>query len=87
MKEAGEIFHYHQFLWSCFFEIVVSLILLFFVLGVSCIGGVAVIILSVPLGTFAAKKLKDFQKKMLTDKDERIGVIEEVLNSIRVVKV
>ncbi len=86
-KEVSEWMCYFPFMWSCLTEISLSLGLLCYLLGVSALGGVMAMFLMVPMSAFSSKYLDGFQKKLLTMKDERMGVINEMLSGIRIIKV
>lgn len=75
-----------QTIWSGPFQIIVSLILLWFQLGWATFGGVAVIVLMIPLSGLVAKMLEHFQVLIMRVKDERIKSLNEVLNGIKIIK-
>ena len=72
---------------GCFLEIIICLVLLSLVMGPSALSGVTVMILSIPFGGYVAKYLDKYQNELLEKKDERMSVITEVLNGMRIVKV
>ena len=53
--------------------------LLFYVLGLAALGGVVFMVLSVPLGKWTTKKTQDFQKILMTRKDDRMSVVGETM--------
>lgn len=53
--------------------------LLFYVLGTAALGGVAFMVLSVPLGKWTTKKTQAFQKILMTRKDDRMSIVGETL--------
>lgn len=55
-------------------------------LGPSCLGGVAVILVMMPVTRYVAKWMGSMQKKMMKVKDKRIEVNSEVVGNMRVVK-
>lgn len=58
---------------------IISVVLLFYVLGVAAIGGVAFMVLSVPLGKWTTKKTQAFQKILMARKDDRMSVVGETM--------
>lgn len=62
-----------------FKQVIVAIALLFYVLGISAFGGVAFMVLSVPLGKWTTKKTQAFQKILMKRKDDRMSVIGEAL--------
>lgn len=87
VNEVQDFITYFNFTWCSLLEMAITLVLLYLVLGVSSLGGVAVMILSSPFSGIATKYLDKFQKEMLKIKDERMGVMNEVLGGIRIIKV
>ena len=58
-----------------------SVALLFYVLGVSAIGGVIFMVLSVPVGKWTTKKTQAFQKILMKRKDDRMSVVGETMQA------
>jgi ABC-type multidrug transport system fused ATPase/permease subunit len=87
VKEIEEFVCYAHFVWSCLLEVVIVMVLLYNVIGVSAFGGVGVMILSIPFNSVAFTFMSKFQEEQLGLKDERMGVLNEVLNGIRIIKV
>lgn len=48
-------------------------------LGVAAMGGVAFMVLSVPLGKWTTKQTQAFQKILMTRKDDRMSVVGETM--------
>ncbi|KAI9650783.1 Transporter of the ATP-binding cassette (ABC) [Ciborinia camelliae] len=67
-------------------QISVAVILLFSILGVSSLTGVIIMILLMPVNAFIAQKLTNTQQKIMSATDERIQATNELLQSIRLVK-
>lgn len=53
--------------------------LLFYVLGISAVGGVVFMVLSVPLGKWTTKKTQAFQKTLMKRKDDRMSIVGETM--------
>lgn len=49
-------------------------------------GGLAVIILTIPVTAFVAKMIKKYQVKMMKINDERVKIVNEMLNGIKIIK-
>lgn len=58
---------------------IVSVALLFYVLGVAALGGVAFMVLSVPLGKWTTKRSQAFQKVLMSRKDDRMSIVGETM--------
>ena len=73
-------------LWSAPFTLAISLYFLWNTLGASVLGGLAVMILLVPLNIFIQKKNKELVLSQMEAKDERVKLMNEVLSGIKVTK-
>lgn len=87
VSEISEFVAYFHFLWSAALEAGICLFLLYMVLGVSAVSGLAVMCLTLPLGGVGSKFLETYQQDQLKIKDERLAVITEILSGIRIIKV
>ncbi|KAI5474447.1 ABC bile acid transporter [Pseudohyphozyma bogoriensis] len=83
---VSEIASYLHFLTELSLTIVVTLVLLFRVLGLSAIAGLATILVCVPLQTYIAKVFYKYQVKVLAAADARLNLATEVITSVRIVK-
>lgn len=70
--------------WSSPLEVLVSLALLYFVVGYAILAGLAVIVLLVIANAFMSWKYQILQKKLMETKDDRIKLMTEILNGIKV---
>uniref|UniRef100_A0A1X7VVN1 ABC-type glutathione-S-conjugate transporter n=1 Tax=Amphimedon queenslandica TaxID=400682 RepID=A0A1X7VVN1_AMPQE len=77
---------YMHYLWSSPLQIVLSLIFLYATMGPSIFAGFGVMILLVPLNMVMAALSRRFQVQLMTWKDSRIKIVNEVLNGIKVIK-
>ncbi|XP_072313056.1 ATP-binding cassette sub-family C member 3 isoform X2 [Eucyclogobius newberryi] len=73
-------------LWSAPLQIMLALYFLWQNLGPSVLAGVAVMILLIPLNAFIAMKTRSYQVEQMRYKDERIKLMNEILNGIKVLK-
>lgn len=77
---------YLHMAWSAPFQIAIAMYMLWKLVGVAVLGGVAVMVLVIPLNTLLARKQGAIQKRMLINKDQRLKATNEVLSGIRVIK-
>ncbi|XP_047916408.1 ATP-binding cassette sub-family C member 2 [Anser cygnoides] len=75
----------HQ-LWSSPLQIIVSIVFLWGELGPSVLAGIAVMVLLVPINGFLVAKAKTIQVRNMKNKDERMKIMTEVLNGIKILK-
>ena len=73
-------------IWSSPLQIGLSLYFLWGEMGPSSLGGVAVIVLMVPVTRLVAKKMGGLQKKLMVAKDARIELNSEVLGGMKIIK-
>lgn len=75
-----------QLIWSGPFQIILCLVSLFNLLGNSMWVGVFILFITVPLNTRIFRFQKKLQKEQMKVKDERTGLISEILNNIKSLK-
>ncbi|NXI19483.1 MRP1 protein, partial [Irena cyanogastra] len=77
---------YINMIWSAPFQVILALYLLWRNLGPSVLAGVAVMVLLVPINAVMAMKTKTYQVAQMKSKDNRIKLMNEILNGIKVLK-
>ncbi|XP_012587108.1 PREDICTED: multidrug resistance-associated protein 1 [Condylura cristata] len=77
---------YINMIWSAPLQVILALYLLWLNLGPSVLAGVVVMILMVPLNAVMAMKTKTYQVAHMKSKDNRIKLMNEILNGIKVLK-
>ena len=75
-----------QLIWSGPFQIILCLVSLYSLLGNAMWVGVFILVITVPLNTTVFKHQKNLQKSQMKVKDERTGLISEMLNNIKSLK-
>ena len=73
-------------LWVSPLIIVLSMISLWNLIGPSCLAGLAVMILLIPITSVTSTYMRKFQFANMRTKDKRIKVMNEILEGIRVLK-
>ncbi|XP_008584452.1 PREDICTED: multidrug resistance-associated protein 1 [Galeopterus variegatus] len=77
---------YINMIWSAPLQVILALYLLWLNLGPSVLAGLAVMILMVPINAVMAMKTKTYQVAHMKSKDNRIKLMNEILNGIKVLK-
>jgi ATP-binding cassette subfamily C (CFTR/MRP) protein 1 len=77
---------YLHAIWYSFLQIGLALYFLWGQLGVASLGGVAVMIIMMPLTKSVAQWLAGIQKKLMVAKDARVQLNSELLSSMKVIK-
>nr|XP_056705308.1 ATP-binding cassette sub-family C member 2 [Euleptes europaea] len=75
----------HQ-LWSSPLQIALSIAFLWGELGPSMLAGIGVMLLLLPINAVMVTKARAIQMKNMTNKDERMKIMNEVLNGIKILK-
>ncbi|ORX44614.1 multi drug resistance-associated protein MRP [Hesseltinella vesiculosa] len=73
-------------LWNSPFQIIVALYFLYQTMGASTFAGVFLLILVIPINGIIAKTMRKYQKRQMKNKDQRIKLMNELLNGIKVIK-
>ncbi|CAG2247906.1 ABCC1 [Mytilus edulis] len=87
--DAGRIstcFHNINFLWTIPFMFCSTLFLLWQTLGVSAFIGLGIVVVLIPFNSYLVKKGKDLHLEVMDLKDNRVKMMNEVLNGIKVLK-
>ncbi|CAH1990666.1 unnamed protein product [Acanthoscelides obtectus] len=77
---------YLNMIWSAPLQICLSLYFLWMELGPPVLAGLAVMITLIPINGFIANRVKTLQMKQMKNKDERVKLMNEILNGIKVLK-
>lgn len=77
---------YLNMIWSAPLQISLAIYFLWQILGASVLAGLAVMVVLIPVNGVIANKAKNLQIKQMKNKDERVKLMNEVLNGIKVLK-
>jgi ABC-type multidrug transport system fused ATPase/permease subunit len=75
----------HEF-WSTPLQIAIALYLLWAQLGVATLAGLGLMIFLIPINGYITGKIRFITSRLMTHKDQRIKLINEMLNGIKVLK-
>ncbi|XP_061080827.1 multidrug resistance-associated protein 1 isoform X2 [Conger conger] len=81
-----DLITYINMVWSAPLQVILALYFLWQTLGPSVLAGVAVMVLMFPINAVIAMKNKTFQVAQMKSKDNRIKLMNELLNGIKVLK-
>ncbi|KAK4875040.1 hypothetical protein RN001_011462 [Aquatica leii] len=82
----AELVPYINMVWSAPLQILISIYFLWQLLGVAVLAGVAVMIVLIPVNGAIVKRVQMLQLSQMKNKDDRIKLVNEVLNGIKVLK-
>lgn len=74
------------FIYGSPFEIVIACCFLYQILGWSAFAGFVVLVLGWPLNSFLTKRSIRIQKAVMTARDKRMGVLNELIGAIKFIK-
>nr|QUF59457.1 ATP-binding cassette transporter Abcc10 [Brachionus angularis] len=76
---------FHSF-WSLPFQLLITLYLLYNQIGISFLVGVCFVIILIPINKFLSDYIGKVQTRLMQFKDQRVKIITEFLDGIRVIK-
>lgn len=85
-QRFNDVTNFIHLLWSCPLQIILAITFLWFELGPSVLAGLLVMVLMVPINGWLATKSKDLQMKNMKFKDERMKIVNDILNGIKILK-
>jgi ABC-type multidrug transport system fused ATPase/permease subunit len=85
-KRLADLCSYGMTIVSGPFQILVAMLLLWQQIGVSVFGGLSVMLASLPINAWLARRGQKLQKALMTVKDSRVSATNESLTGIRMVK-
>uniref|UniRef100_A0A0N4ZYR9 Multidrug resistance-associated protein 1 n=1 Tax=Parastrongyloides trichosuri TaxID=131310 RepID=A0A0N4ZYR9_PARTI len=75
----------HQYI-STPFQMILAMIFLYQLMGISVISGIFIMLMLFPINFIFSLIIRDYQSKQMNLKDERVKMVNEVLNGIKVIK-
>ena len=81
-----DVLPFLNLIWSSPLQIALTVYFLWMELGPSVLAGLGVMVLMIPINGFISSYQRRLQMKQMKKKDERVKVINELLNGIRVIK-
>ncbi|EME26321.1 Multidrug resistance-associated protein 1 [Galdieria sulphuraria] len=80
------LFPYLHLLWSGPFQIIVSMIFLYNVIGIAAFAGLALMLALIPLNLVLARIMRRLSQSLMKRKDNRVRAVNEMLLGIRQIK-
>ena len=81
-----DLMGYLHILWSGPMQIALALYFLYQEMGPSIFAGLAVMVLMIPVNAALAIRQRKLQKGQMKNKDNRMKLMDEILNGIKVIK-
>ncbi|XP_008280640.1 ATP-binding cassette sub-family C member 2 [Stegastes partitus] len=85
-QRFNDVTNFIHLVWSCPLQIIISIVFLWMELGPSVLAGLAVMVLMVPVNGLLATKARKIQIENMKLKDQRLKIMNEILNGIKILK-
>jgi len=85
-QKCHDVFLYLALIWSGPFQVLVSLISLYMLMGWAVMAGFAVLLLLIPLNIFLINREKLYHTKQMKQKDGRNKLMSEIISGIKIIK-
>ncbi|XP_024411181.2 ATP-binding cassette sub-family C member 2 [Desmodus rotundus] len=85
-QKLMDVTNFIHLLWSNVLQITLSIYFIWIELGPSVLAGVGVMLLLIPVNGIIAIKSKAIQAKNMKRKDQRLKIMNEILNGIKILK-
>lgn len=85
-QRLSDLAQWGQQLWSAPFQIILCMISLWNLVGVSCLAGVAAMLVMIPINAVIARFMKKLQLSQMKYKDSRAKLMTEILNNMKSIK-
>ena len=85
-QKCHDVFLYLALIWSGPFQVLVSLVCLYLLMGWAVMAGFGLLVLLIPLNMFITNREKLYHTKQMKQKDERNKLISEILAGIKIIK-
>ncbi|XP_043568891.1 canalicular multispecific organic anion transporter 1 isoform X1 [Chiloscyllium plagiosum] len=85
-QRFNDVTNFIHLLWSAPLQILVGVVFLWQELGPSVLAGLAIMILLIPINGVLMSKIKNLQMSNMKHKDQRMKLMNEILNGIKVMK-
>ncbi|KAG5181922.1 P-loop containing nucleoside triphosphate hydrolase protein [Tribonema minus] len=77
---------FQMFMWGAVLRLLACVVLLFYYLGLSAFGGIGLLVLTLPVNNYIIGRLKRYQQTLMKRRDKRMGVVNEAMQGIRIIK-
>jgi len=81
-----DLISYLHAIWYTLFQISLALFFLWQQLGASCLGGVVVMLIMMPVTKYVANWMGTLQKQVMKAKDQRVEINSEVMSNMKIIK-
>uniref|UniRef100_A0A915BDK8 ABC-type glutathione-S-conjugate transporter n=1 Tax=Parascaris univalens TaxID=6257 RepID=A0A915BDK8_PARUN len=86
IQRFQEMTSFIMLFWSAPLQVILSIYFLWRLLGISVIAGLFILIAMIPFNSWISVKMRNCQVEQMKHKDERLKLMSEILNGIKVLK-
>uniref|UniRef100_A0A1I7V7F0 Multidrug resistance-associated protein 1 n=1 Tax=Loa loa TaxID=7209 RepID=A0A1I7V7F0_LOALO len=86
VQRFQDIASFIMLFWSAPFQILLAVYFLWRLLGIAVIAGLTVLFATIPLTSYISLRMKTCQGRQMKLRDERLKLMSEILNGIRIIK-
>uniref|UniRef100_A0A158Q7H0 Multidrug resistance-associated protein 1 n=1 Tax=Elaeophora elaphi TaxID=1147741 RepID=A0A158Q7H0_9BILA len=86
VQRFQDIASFVMLFWSAPFQILLAIYFLWRLLGIAVIAGLSVLFATIPLTSYISLRMKSCQGRQMKLRDERLKLMSEILNGIRIIK-
>ncbi|KAJ1773796.1 Transporter of the ATP-binding cassette (ABC) [Coemansia sp. RSA 1813] len=84
--KISEVSAYLHFLYQLPAEIVITVVMLYQLLGIASLAGLCTIVALVPVQWYLVSVWSEFQNQLMKASDRRMGMMNEILQGVRIIK-
>ncbi|PVU95713.1 hypothetical protein BB559_002624 [Furculomyces boomerangus] len=85
-QRISDIISYVNIVWSGPLQILIAVALLYNAIGPSAFTGVGIMMIGLPINVIIGRRMQKLQKAQMKNKDRRVRLIDEILSSIKSIK-
>ncbi|KAL3981708.1 multi drug resistance-associated protein (MRP) [Acanthocheilonema viteae] len=86
VQRFQDIASFIMLFWSAPFQILLAIYFLWRLFGIAVIAGLTVLFATIPLTSYISLRMKSCQGRQMKLRDERLKLMSEILNGIRIIK-
>ncbi|XP_057310596.1 ATP-binding cassette sub-family C member 4-like [Hydractinia symbiolongicarpus] len=86
VHKVQEGFRFANYLWISPLQIIAAVVILWKEIGPSCLAGIGVFVITIPIQTWFGKFFAYMRSKTVAKTDQRVNIMNEVITSMQVIK-
>uniref|UniRef100_A0A5S6R3S5 Uncharacterized protein n=1 Tax=Trichuris muris TaxID=70415 RepID=A0A5S6R3S5_TRIMR len=86
VSRCDQVVLFLHYFWAAPFSLIALMIILYFEMSSSCFAGFGVLLIMIPIQVGIGRRMGNYRRKVAAKSDKRIGIMNEILNAVRVIK-